>query len=238
MDVNGYLRRFIDIEFILPKAKSEVFVSHLFAQLGLHERFEKRRLATKGHIDDRTAFEETFSKLCVCFQLSLRDIEQCCAMFALAYFNTDDTHFVYPYLLSILVVLKLVNKKLYHQYVSGQCTGEEVVQFILKQPGGRDFLSENYGMLVDAHLLAASPDYWRNPVFEQMTLRFKKQPLTRPEFMPDRLKTMHTNNFERLLEICSYLFERQFGRSEISNHTLGYLSKKIELASLMLDYRE
>jgi len=242
MDVNGYLRRFIDIEFILPEAKLYAFISHLFAQFGLHDCFEKRKQATsKGYItniDDKPAFDHVFANLCICFRLSLRDIEHCCRLFILAYINTDDRQFIYPYLLMILVILKLVDDKLYHEYMSGKCTGEKVAQLILEQPGGQDFLSKRPGMIIDAHLLAASPDYWRKPVFEQMSLLFnkKKDTLTDPKFTPKRFIEMSSENFEKMFNICSSLFKRFEG--EISSHTLGYLSSKIELASLMLEYTE
>ena len=236
------LRRFIDIEFLLPEAKLEVFISHLFTQFGLNECFERRKQVTsKGYvtaIDDKPVFDAVFSKLCTCFRLSLRDMEYCCRLFTLAYMNTVDRNFIYPYLLTVLVILKLVDNKLYRQYVSGQCAGEEIIKLILKQPGGQDFLSERPGMIIDAHLLAASPRDWKQTLYEQMVLRFKKQPLTRPDIMPERIKAMNTEKFEKLCEICSYLYERQFNVGEISNNTLGYLSKKIDLASLMLDYRE
>ncbi|MBN1391801.1 MAG: AAA family ATPase [Sedimentisphaerales bacterium] len=243
MNVDGYLRRFIDVEFLLPEAKLEVFVSHLFAQFGLNECFEKRKQATsKGYhhvIDDKSEFDYVFAKLCMCFRLSLRDMEHCCRLFTLAYMNTHNTHFIYPYLLAILVILKLVDNKLYRKYVSGQCTGEEVVQIILMQPRGRDFLTDRLGMVVDAHLFAASPQNWRDSLYEQMLLRFKKQTLTRPEIIPERIKAMTPEKYEELYEMYSRLLERQFFHGgEVSNHTLGYLSQKVELASLMLDYRE
>jgi hypothetical protein len=237
MDLNGYLRRFIDIEFILPEVKLGIFISYLFNQFGLQEYFEKRKQATKGHIDDKIAFDSVFSKLCTCFRLSMRDIEYCCRSFSIAYINTADTNFIYPDLLMILVIMKLVDSKLYHQYVTGKCTGEKVIQLILRQPGGQDFLFQHNGMIVDAHLLAASQDNWRNNVFEQIVLLVKQEPLTQPDLLPERFKKMPTNSLEKFINIYGSLLNHLRG-GEVSNRTLGYLSQKIELASLMLDYRE
>lgn len=237
MDVNGYLRRFIDIEFILPEAKPEIFASHLFAQLSLNEYFNKRWQATKGHIDDRSVFDEVFSKLCACFDLSLRDMEHCCGLFALAYMNTEDNHYIFPYLLIVLAILKLQNDELYHRYVSGRCNSEEIVEFILKQPCGENFLDTDGGKFIDAYLLAASPMSWRDPVLNQIKLLLEKKPLTQPGILPERIKKMGHGDLDHIFEICSYL--KDHSRSpHITKKTLGYLSQKIELASLMLDYKE
>jgi hypothetical protein len=237
MDVNGYLRRFIDIEFILPEAKPRVFALHLFAQLGLRECFKKRSHATGNIvIDDSNELEIVFPKLCACFQLSLRDIEHCCRLFALVYMNIEANDFIYPYLSTTLVILKLLNDKLYRRYVSGHCNSEEVIKFILEQPRGENFLSTREGRHVDAYLFAASPKNWRDFAFYQMQLRSQRQELTQPEYLPERLSKMRQDDLEHLFQDYTHVINRQ--DNVTSAETLGSLSEKIELASLMLDYIE
>jgi len=236
MDVDGYLRRFINIEFILPEAKPGVFASHMFSQLGIHENFEKRKQATKGQINDEADFDTVFPDFCACFQLSLRDIEHCCRLFALAYMNTEDTYFVYPRLLMVLVILKLLNSKLYYRFVSGYCNSEEIIKFIIEQPQGENFLKTRDGRIIEAYLIAASPMYWQDVVFNQMQLLLEKKALTHPEVLPNRIKNMTTEDLEFLLRVYTSLKDSL--KKDVTNKTLGYLSKKIELASLMLDYVE
>ena len=237
MDVNGYLRRFIDIEFVLPEAKTEIFISHIFEQLGLHECFEKRKLATQNRIDDKSGFDAVSSKLCECFQLSLRDIEHCCRILTLAYMNTDDRHFTFPYLLMVLVIVKSINNELYCSYVSGQCDIEDIINFILKQPHGERFLNTFEAKIIYAHLIAVLPEERRNIILNQIKLLCEQKELNHPEALPNRIKKMPTEDLDRIYEMCSYLIN-DFRGLHITHKTLGYLSKKIELASLMLDYTE
>ena len=236
MDVDGYLRRFIDIEFILPEASPEVFCLHTFEQFGLNEYFQKRAHASRGNIDDKRRLSDIFARLCFCFKLSLRDIEHCCRIFVVAYMNTEDNQFIFPPLLAPLVLLKLVNSKLYHHYVTGNCNSEEIIKYILEQPRGKNFLNTRKGRIVEAHLFAASPKTWRDIALYQMQLLVEKKDLLQPEYLPDRIKNMPRNNFEELYKACSSVANRFEG--EITNATLGYLSNKIELASLMLGYRD
>ena len=150
--------------------------------------------------------------------------------------NIEANDFIYPYLSTTLVILKLFNNKLYHHYVSGHCNSEEVIKFILDQPRGEAFLNTREGTLIEAHLFAASPKNWRDPALYQMRQRFEKRELIQPEFLPERIKKMRNDEFERLFK-AYFGVVNQSGNS-ISNFTLSSLSKKIELASLMIDYRE
>jgi hypothetical protein len=236
MDVAGYLRRFIDMEFILPEVNAEVFCSHLFEQLGHNQYLRKRLQTDDGVIFDRRNFHLIFVKLCACFKLSLRDIEHCSRILVLAYSNTQDNHFIYPPLLSVLVILKVVKSKLYHAYAAGHSKGEEVIEFILAQPRGEDFLKTKEGNLVEAYLFAASPKNWRDNVYSQMRKRFERQELLQHEYLPERLKNMREGDFENLFKSYSSVVSR--GEGKITNEMLGYLSEKIELASLMTQYRE
>lgn len=236
MNVDGYLRRFIDMEFILPEANPEVFCSHLFDHLGLNEYFSKRFELSGGHINDARSFREIFTRLCSCFQLSLRDMEHCCRLFVFTYMNTKDNHPICSPLLSILVILKLVNSNLYQTYVSGQCNSEDVVEYILELPRGEDFIKTRVGLIVQAYLLAASPEKTRNIVFSQMHLLEEQASLTQPEFLTDRIKNMPKDKIGYLLRLCSKYIDNIPG--SISNSTLGKLSEKIELASLMVGDRE
>jgi len=235
MDVNGYLRRFIDLEFILPEVKPEIFTSHLFDQFGLRERFkEDPHVVGNVIINGLNELEIIFPKLCACFQLSLRDIEHCCQLFAIVYTNISPKDFLFPKLLATLVILKLINDELYRYYVAGRYNCEKVIKFILDQPTGKDFLRTKEGQHVDAYLFAASPENWRQIAYNQMELMLRKQQLVQPEFLPDRIKTMEYDEFVELYRYYAHAIINE----KVSDRTLGYLSKKIELASLMLDYRE
>jgi hypothetical protein len=234
MDVDGYLRRFLDIEFILPGIEPEVYINHLFSELGLNEYLNSR--TNTSNIEDIRSFRSIFPELCYFFNLSLRDEEYCCRTFAIACMNINENSHIYPFLLSLLVLLKLVNSKLYYSYVSGSSNGGDVIEFILNQPKGSSFIKTKSVSITAAYLLASSPKSWANLCFLQLELLYKNQKLTQPEYMPDVIKKMNADNLAEILKIWSGL--RKCGYSIVSDYTLGYLSKRIELASLLLGYKE
>lgn len=233
MDVDGYLRRFIDMEFILPQIDPNTFCGHIFSQFGIDNYFNNRKKNSNGHRDDKDAFNTMFGKLCECFNLSLRDMEYTSRLLVIACRNTESNHLFFPQLLSILIILKLANTELYHRYVSADCNSDEVIEFILKQHGGKELLESSSGVIMEAYMIASSPDDWRDKVISQMNLHIKGPNLGNL-FISARIKGMDAGRVKRLLDIGSKLINGF--EYEMSSRTLGYLSEKIELSSLQLQH--
>lgn len=83
MNVNGYLKRFIDLEFLLPTPKKGVFAKALFHKFGLKEYFDQKKQTSS---ELRYEFEhllETFQGLFHVLGLSLREQEQCFSQLAM-----------------------------------------------------------------------------------------------------------------------------------------------------------
>jgi hypothetical protein len=228
MNVDGYLRRFIDIEFLLPPANIMVFCNHLFEKLGLHSYF------TLLGGENALSIESHFAALCKCFNLSLRDVEHCAKLLILACKNTKDKTRVFPYLLSVLIILKFTNSKLYCRYVSGEYVCEEIIGYILNQPEGNAFLNTTEGAEIEASLLAASPNDWRHNVSCQAMLKITGKLLSKPQLLPQRYATMSDDNLCKIFQS----YQTYSTNDGINKNILGYLSKKIDLSSLMLDYKE
>lgn len=237
MDVNGYLRRFIDMEFLLPKTDTKAFISHLFNQLGLSQCFHNRCKVSREDQNGGKATENVFLELCRCLDISLRDIEYCIKLIILAYGNTPDNLSAFPPLLCMLIVLKSVNNLLYNEYTGGHCTSEKVIELILTKPRGEIFLDSYSGILTESYLFAVSPTQWRDNAYNQLEGFLKthsKPPSGR--FLYSRAENMKPETLEKFLKIITNLMNDP--ESEVSCSTLGYLSEKIELASLLVDYKK
>ena len=75
MDVDGYLRRFMDIEFSLPAIERETFIEHALSQ---HIK------VSTGDTQKWNAVAASFlAPLTVAFELSLRDVEYCSKLLAM-----------------------------------------------------------------------------------------------------------------------------------------------------------
>lgn len=108
MDVDGYLRRFIDLEYKLPDSDIEAYCDYLFDYYGL--RTLHGEVGLVGMV-------QYYSKLAYCFGLSPRVIDQCFAQFNVI-FRIANMHIGnYPVFVAILVALRAAKPELYAKFV-------------------------------------------------------------------------------------------------------------------------
>ena len=63
--------------------------------------------------------------------MSLRDIDYCVRMIALVCRNLQPKQYMYPWLLSVFKLpLKLMNPKLYRQFIQGNCHASTVLNHV------------------------------------------------------------------------------------------------------------
>ena len=120
-DVDGYLRRFFDYEYNLPKPSNSQFIQFLFEKQGINE-FMKRKSGCNTMDIDSTI--EMLDKLTSIFSMSLRDIEKAVSSIAIALRTISGKPLYYEFLFS-LVVLRLKEKELYLKLVNGQINGAD-----------------------------------------------------------------------------------------------------------------
>lgn len=125
MDVEGYLRRFIDLEFNLPKPDRKDFTYALIKKFELNERLANFRSQEEGLADER--LKELLVFLAETTDMSLRDIEKAVSLIALVLLSTSENHFLYAPLIALLITLKIKKPELYTSYVSGARTAEQVI---------------------------------------------------------------------------------------------------------------
>lgn len=155
MDAEGYLRRFIDLDYKLPTADYESFCKYLFNAFG----FEDYLSARKASSIEKKHLLETFIWLAQIFELTLRELEQCFTQFSIVLRTTPPNIKLYPFLLTVLIALKAGNPVLYKKYINSECSAQEVLDYIKGSPKGTAFLNEKYGMIVEAYLWSAPLRY-------------------------------------------------------------------------------
>lgn len=148
IDADTYLRRFFDMEFLLPEVDSKAFCKFLIGQYQL-EQFFTRLSERTGHTAYHDDFEwfsrRSFPALCSYFGLSLRDIDYCVRLIVFIGKNATTNYFMSQPLLTLLIILRLKNKTLYHEYIRGDRMGCEVMNYIDEwvPPENRDRESKN-----------------------------------------------------------------------------------------------
>ncbi len=142
IDADTYLRRFFEMEFLLPDIDSKVFCKHLIGRYQLEQFFTKLSEST-GNTAYYSGFEQFcrfFQALCGYFGLSLRDIDYCTRLIVFMGKNSAENNYLFQPLLPLLILLRLKNKTLYEEYIRGGRTGSEVMNYIdeVVPPESRD----------------------------------------------------------------------------------------------------
>ncbi len=135
IDAGTYLRRFFDMEFVLPDANPEQFCNHLLEQFGMGAYFEE---ADRGRRDRyyQDAYDEIIQLLPVVMGrmgLSLRDMDYCVRLVALAARESLKRRKLFPALLVLLTATKLTEPELYRRFVQGDARGAELINHLKAQ---------------------------------------------------------------------------------------------------------
>lgn len=207
MDVDGYLRRFIDLDYRLSEPSSETFCNFLFNRFGFLEYFEKRTTKDKGYEKDQ--FLKIFTNLSKIFNFSLRVQEQCFSQLSMVLRTTPPNHFLHIPLLATLIALKVANPLLYRNYVNKSAEPKEVLDYIKSLRGGRDVLDDHkYGSAIEAHLRAGICNHQD---FNQLMGLFRKDAET-------------DQRAQQILRFLEYFLQNSYVNMS------SYLAKKIEIA--------
>lgn len=157
MDVDGYLKRFFDLELNLPKPNAEQFLNAQFERFGLNDFFEARNQhpETRYDLDRlRSMFKHLFEGL----NFSYRERERAFSLLALAVRSTPQNHYLHPLMLANLIILKIKNPRLYKNFIGKRARAKDVLEYYSESPEGRELTSSNYGYALEAELLGAQLD--------------------------------------------------------------------------------
>ncbi len=135
IDAGTYLRRFFDMEFVLPEPDPRAFCEHLFARYGL-EAFLAGH-SERGSVN-LPAATHVVPVLLGTMGLSLRDMDYCMRLLSLAARDAEADLAPTLELFVTLVALKIANQTLYRDFVSGAARAADVIDYIHTCRSSRD----------------------------------------------------------------------------------------------------
>ena len=208
IDAGTYLRRFFDMEFILPDANPVAFCHHLLDRFGLNEFFSGLMKAAQNN--SRGVELDMISRylpvIASNINLSLRDIDYCVRVLALAARDLPVGRTSYPALLVVLVALKVGNRDLYRRFVERTARGAELIDYIAEPTRPRMdrhlYLSADGRRVID-HLSAAV--YCADDAeIVQVQLGYLSQgvPLDRPEYLAEEHASLGSGDPDRIQRIA------------------------------------
>lgn len=209
-----YLRRFIDLEYLLPRPDAKAFTKSLFDQFEFDKFFEKR---THPELrDEKHNLIEAFVALSDIFDLSLRAREQCFTRIRVALMMTPDDCYLYPHILAVLSVLKFGAPTAYRRYAFEGGSTRELVGLLKTLKGGVEMLDSHFGIVTEAYLIAAK-SHWHGKSAELQEYEAILSDTSRPATERERA--------DRIIKIVSNMSFRQ------THPSLSYVVNKLELAA-------
>ena len=209
IDANVYLRRFFDLEFTLPDIDSEQFCRSIMRKFELEEFFRHFGASTKDsqYSNDFQELLEGFPVLCSLFDFSLRDITYCVSLIALAGKNLNERQSILPWLLSLLIPLRLRNPALYRQFILGERRASDIMNYLeeatslpTSDPHFEDWLTvmESYLYMSEKQDSGA---FGEPAAVEQLKLLLEDSELTRPEILSNRTKRASQEKISWLISL-------------------------------------
>lgn len=157
IDAPEYLRRFIDLEYLIPTVKTKPFIESLFKRFELNNIFAQR---THHELQsDKANFVSFFSDLAQAVPLTLRAQERCLTLLRIVMDQTPNDHYLEPILVALLIVLKASNPKLFLNLCNGNASAKDTMSYLEGLPGGEKVVSGRQGVIIEAYLIASDDNY-------------------------------------------------------------------------------
>ena len=134
-DANGYLKRFIDVDFRLPSPDRDKFISDLLERTDIGKYFERtkdKRARGYGFL----TVEEMLKKLFGAFELNFRQISQAVHRIGLVLASLRSDRLALAEVTVAALILRTINERLYHKFVSGEATDLKVVDTLFPDKEG------------------------------------------------------------------------------------------------------
>jgi len=157
----GYLRRFIDIEYSLPKAELSGFIDQLYKTFQFDSFFEKRK-SYRAFQYEKDHLKNVFKLMAKARSLSLREVEQLFSKLNLVINSTEENIYLYPALLVFLLVVKDFNQDVYYDYIQEISTPETIIDLLYSIVPVEQRYDSFECALIEGFLIAAKNDSYKS----------------------------------------------------------------------------
>jgi len=214
LNVNGYLRRFMDFDYVLPPPDKGLFVKALFKKYSFNDYFSNKKARGVQYEGEQSL--KMFSELFELYSLTLREQEHCCSLLSLSIRTTPENYKLFPLFLCFLIVLKVKSPDLYKELIADEINVFELLERFKTQPGASDLLLTNYGTALEAYIVTCKS---HSHSCDEISHKYQEVKDS------DSSSEEEKRRAQRILEIIND-FDWNGGIG-----SLGYLLKKIEIAS-------
>ena len=223
IDADNYLRRFIDIEYSLPRPNGEDFCKYLYDAYGFSEVFNhKERMNYSEFRSDEDSFKRIANTLVASSDLDLRTTDKIFAHTRLALMEFRSSNYIVPDVFFLLCYLKVANPELYRSIVEQKYTAQQLLDEIEEYLPNELLVMDDYN------------SSWRNMTYTIATFVFM---YTLDNNGREREIIINPKEENKCLLVTKYIDNTTFGEA-IAWHSgrihrgdipLHYLTQKIDL---------
>ena len=195
----------------------------------LNEFFSElsKKTNNKIHRNDFTEISDFFPVFCRQMGLSLRDIDYCVRSIVFVAKTIKEGHYMYPHLISVLIVLRLKNPSLYLEFRDEKCFPSKVMNYIDKEIPvirreshfPRHLDSVEY-QLYYIHESRLAPEERESSPLNQLILLINGEPPTHPEYLSKRTEKSGKKRSNQVLSMEKFHYDYP---------TIKYIFSLIEL---------
>ena len=155
-DAQGYLRRFFDVDFVLPAPDRKTFINKMLASIQIDDYF--KRTKDQATYYDARSVRTLLQGFFQAPDLSLRRIAQAIHRLGLVLASLRSDQQSFALAAVVCLILRTIDPDLYHRFVRREVSDLEVVDKVFARLETRTLQRESAGYLFEAVLIMAAPD--------------------------------------------------------------------------------
>ena len=244
IDAGTYLRRFFDMEFLLPDASPLAFCRSLVPKYGLDIFFDDlSQRARKSHSSELSMIVDSMAVVMGSLGLELRDIDYCVRLLSLAAKDLAEGETLNPPLFALLAAIKIENPDLYRRFVEGNAGAAAIIDHVnARHERGGDILRDGsdpsrpeWPFLRDAEMMARveAAAYMAddpNAVRKQLLHLLEGRPLDEPQCLASATANLDPSVEEkRIRRLMNFVSEWSGDDERSPERVRSDIAKRIDL---------
>ena len=159
-DAQGYLRRFIDIDFRLPEPKRRPFIEASLEATGIHDYFQK-----KSEHDNYETVSDWLTVFFEAFGIGLRSIAQAIHHLGLVFASLRNDRRSLAVAATLALILRTLDRDRYRRFTRGALEDHEIVKFLLDREPAPIEANRHYleAVIIAAAMEAGNPERQHGP---------------------------------------------------------------------------
>ena len=153
-DAEGYLRRYFDVDFVLPEPEHSAFINALLRATQIEPRYLKPEVTNYSS----ESFQNLRTMLLAFFgpsDLSLRTVAQAVHRLGLLFASLRSDELDHALATTVALILRTIDPDLYHRFNRGDATDLDVVNAVFDHPGRKALQYKERGEEFEAAIVLA-----------------------------------------------------------------------------------